>query len=229
MADRGKVNWTPALIERFMGTDPATYGHFPGVSFMMPNIKPINRTSKMIGPACTVRILGKDSCAMYKAIQEAPKGSVLVVDRCGDQVYACVGEMVARNAQALGLAGIVVDGPATDSLWIEKMGFPVFCSGISVATTNVWGLSGQYDLPVSCGGAVVHPGDIVFGDADGVIVMPPDNYERYLEKAEAAAAREVKMREDFAQGKVALRSVDPLLETDMEQLVADIRSGNKKF
>lgn len=222
------MEWTPELIKRFMNTDPATYGHFPGVSFMMPRIKPISPEMKMVGPAFTVRILGKDSCAMYKAIQEAPKGSILVIDRAGDEVFACVGEMVARNARAYGIAGIVIDGPATDSVWISKMGFPVFCAGISVATTNVWGLSGQYDVPVNCGGAVVHPGDIVFGDADGVIVMPPDHYESYLAKAEAATQREIKMREDFAQGKCLLRSVDPLLEANMEQLVADIRSGMRK-
>ena len=59
--------------------------------------------------------------------------------------------------------------------------------------------------------------------------MPPDNYEAYLEKAEAAVQREKKMREDFAAGKFALRSVDPLLETDMQQLVADIRNGVRKI
>ena len=223
------MEWTPELVKRFMSTDPATYGHFHGVSFMMPRIKPVSRSMKMIGPAYTARILGKDSCAMYKAIQEAPGGSVLVIDRAGDEVFACVGEMVARNARALGLAGIVIDGPATDSVWIDRMGFPVFCAGISVATTNVWGLSGQYDIPVNCGGAVVHPGDIVFGDADGVIVMPPDNSEAYLAKAEAATVREAKMREDFADGKISLRSVDPLIEANMEQIVADIRSGTKKM
>lgn len=101
----------------------------------------------------TARILGKDSCAMYRAIEEAPKGAVLVIDRCGDPIYAAVGEMVARNAKAKGLAGIVLDGPATDSLWIEEMDFPVFCSGISVATTNVWGISGEFNVDINCGGA----------------------------------------------------------------------------
>lgn len=222
------MNWTAELHDRFMSTDPATYGHFPGVSFMMPKIKPLAPTMKVVGPAYTCRILGKDSCAMYKAIQEAPAGSVLVIDRAGDEVYACVGEMVARNAKAKGIAGIVIDGPVTDSVWITKMEYPVFSAGISVATTNVWGLSGQFDLPVSCGGAAVHPGDIVFGDADGVVVMPPDNYEEYLKKAEAAAAREVKMREEFAAGKMLMKSVDPLIETDIAQLIVDIRSGDFK-
>lgn len=218
------MEWTPELINRLMKTDPAAYGHFPGVSFMMPRIKPLAPEMKVVGLAYTARILGKDSCAMYKAIQEAPKGAVLVVDRAGDEVYACVGEMVARSAKGRGLAGIVIDGPATDSVWIGRMGFPVFCTGISVATTNVWGLSGQYNIPVNCGGAVVHPGDIVFGDADGVIVMSMDNCASYLEKAEAAAAREVKMREEFEAGKIPIKSVDSLMETNMEQVVSDIRA-----
>ena len=219
------MEWTKEIIDRFMQTDPATYGHFVGVRFMKPQIKPINKHSKMIGPAYTVRILGKDSCAMYKAIEEAPKGSVLVIDR-GDPVYAAVGEMVARNAKAAGLAGIVLDGPATDSLWIEEMDFPVFCNGISVATTNVWGISGEFNTDINCGGAVVHPGDIVFGDADGVIVMEPDNYEEKLIKAEESAAKERVMREQFKTATAPImRPVGPLMEHDLVKLLNAIRTG----
>ena len=220
------MEWTKEIIDRFMQTDPATYGHFVGVRFMKPQIKPINKHSKMIGPAYTVRILGKDSCAMYKAIEEAPKGSVLVIDRCGDSVYAAVGEMVARNAKAAGLAGIVLDGPATDSLWIEEMDFPVFCNGISVATTNVWGISGEFNTDINCGGAVVHPGDIVFGDADGVIVMEPDNYEEKLIKAEESAAKERVMREQFKTATAPImHPVGPLMEHDLVKLLNAIRTG----
>lgn len=220
------MEWTKEIIDRFMGTDPATYGHFVGVRFMKPEIKPINKHSKMIGPAFTARILGKDSCAMYKAIEEAPKGSVLVIDRCGDPIYAAVGEMVARNAKAAGLAGIVLDGPATDSLWIEEMDFPVFCNGISVATTNVWGISGEFNTDVNCGGAVVHPGDIVFGDADGVVVMEPDNFEDKLVKAEEAAARERVMREQFKTAESPImRPVGPLMKHDLVKILNAIRTG----
>lgn len=219
------MNWTNELRERFLKTDPATYGHYLGVSFMGPKMKPINRYSKMIGPAYTVRLLGKDSCALYKAIEEAeaPKGSVIVVDRCGDEMYACVGEMVARNAKAHGLAGIVIDGTATDSLWIEKMDFPVFCTGISVVTSNVWCVSGEYDINISCCGAPVKPGDIVFGDADGVVVMHPDNYEEFLQKAEVAAQREIIMREQFEKGEIKLPSVNHLIETNIPAIIAENR------
>lgn len=221
------MEWTQELVERFMKTDPATYGHYVGVRFMKPEIKPINKHSKMIGPAYTARILGKDSCAMYKAIEEAPAGSVLVIDRCGDKMYAAVGEMVARYAKAAGLAGIVLDGPATDSLWIEEMDFPVFCTGISVATTNVWGITGEFDVDVNCGGAVVHPGDIIFGDADGVVVMGADDYEENLQKAEMTAIREIEMRKKFAAGEMKkARPVGPLMKHDLVKLLTDIRNGD---
>lgn len=224
------MEWTKELIDRFLKTDPATYGHFLGVRFMRPQIKPINKHSKMIGPAYTARILGKDSCAMYRAIEEAPAGSVLVVDRCGDDVYAAVGEMVARYAKGAGLAGIVLDGPGTDSLWIEEMGFPVFCAGISVATTNVWGISGEYNIDVNCGGAVVHPGDIVFGDADGVVVMDPANYEENLKKAEEAAQREIAMRAKFNTAEPPkAKPVGALMEHDLAALLMAIRNGELDF
>lgn len=220
------MEWTKEMMERFMKTDPATYGHLVGVRFMLPDMKPVNKHSKLLGPAYTVRILGKDSCAMYRAIEEAPKGSVLVIDRCGDKVYAAVGEMVARYAKGAGLAGIVLDGPATDSLWLEEMDFPVFCTGISAATTNVWGISGEYNVDVQCCGAVVHPGDIIFGDADGVVVMEPDHFKEKLEKAEAATEREVRMREQFAtDDPPKARPVGPLMKHDLVRLLDAVRTG----
>ena len=218
--------WNEEIKQRFLTTDPATYGHYLGVSFMGAKMKPICKTSKMIGPAYTVKMMGKDSFALYHALELAPKGSVIVIDRCGDDVYACVGEMVARNAKALGMAGIVIDGTATDSLWIEKMDFPVFCTGISVVTTNVWGISGEWNIDVSCCGAVVHPGDLVFGDADGVVVLPPSGYEEMLERAEEAAKREVVMRAKFENGEgPLLKTVKPLAEADMVGIISDIRMG----
>lgn len=224
------MEWTKEIIDRFMKTDPATYGHFVGVRFLKPEMKPINKHSKMIGPAYTARILGKDSCAMYKAIEVAPAGSVLVIDRCGDEVYAAVGEMVARYAKDAGLAGIVLDGPATDSLWIEEMDFPVFCTGISVATTNVWGISGEFNVDVNCGGAVVHPGDLIFGDADGVVVIEPEGYEEKLEMAEGAAKREIGMRAKFkTEEPPKARPVGPLMDHDLVKLLDAIRTGKLDF
>lgn len=185
---------------RFMQVDPATFGHYSGVRFMKPEIKPINKLSKMVGIAYTVRIEGRDSTALYHALKKAPEGSVIVVDHSGDTTFACVGEMLTLVAEAHGLAGIVIDGPATDYIALSKTTYPVFRTGISVATTIVLGISGEYGVPIQCGGTAIKPGDIIFGDADGVVVIPPDGYETLLVKAEAAAKREIEMRKLFKAG-----------------------------
>jgi regulator of RNase E activity RraA len=214
---------TKEIVDRFMKVDPATFGHYVGGGWMRPEMKPLSKLSKMVGPAYTVRFQGKDSCALYYALQHAPKGSVIVVDRCGDSTYACVGEMVALLAECQGFAGIVIDGPATDSIAIEKSGYPVFCTGISVVTTNVVGVSGEVDIPISCSGAAVRPGDIVFGDADGVIVLPPDNYMELLVKAEESVSREVELRRHFRSGGTFKINVEKLWNTDVMAMINELK------
>lgn len=214
---------TQETIDRFMKVDPASFGHHVVGGFMKPAMKPISPKMKMAGPAYTVRFPGKDSIALYYALQKAPKGSVIVVDRCGDDTYACVGEMVALFAECRGMAGIVIDGPATDSVAIAKSGFPVFCTGISVVTTNVLGISGEVDVTVNCSGAVVRPGDIVFGDADGVVVIPPDGYEELLAQAEASVIREEKMRAHFRAGGFPMLNVERLWNADVMGMINELK------
>ena len=146
-----------------------------------------------------------------------------MVDRCGDDVYACTGEIVATVAKRRGLAGIVIDGMATDSIAIERLEFPVFCSGLSPVTTSLLGISGEYGVPVQCGGAVVNPGDIVFGDADGVIVIPPDRCEEFLKKAEEANAREAITKKVIEETGFVPANVDRLFETDVLSLIAELK------
>ena len=199
---------TPELKERFMKIDPAQVGHFLTGGYMLPYIKPLAESFKIVGPAYTVRTLARDNCAIYYAIKHAPKGSVIVVDRGGDSVFACAGEIVALTAKSSGMEGLVIDGHATDSVAIKRIGFPVFCSGLSPVTTNPVGGSGVVNIPVSCGGAVVNPGDIIFGDADGVVVVPPEDAVRLLELAEAETAEEEKIKEIIKQTGNVVWDVD---------------------
>lgn len=217
------MEFTPEIIERFMKVDPAQIGHHIKSGYMSPLIKPIYKTAKFVGPAYTVRMPVNDNAILYYAMKRAPKGSIMVVDRAGDDLYACTGEIVATAAKCLGLAGIVIDGPATDSLAIEKMQFPVFSKGLSPVTTKLLGIYGEYNVTVQCGGAVVNPGDIIFGDADGVIVIPPDNYEALLEKAEAANRAEVETKKRLAAGKFISANVDRMIETDILGMIAELK------
>jgi regulator of RNase E activity RraA len=108
------------------------------------------------------------------------------------------------------------------------MGFPVFATGISVMTTNVWGVSGEYDIPIQCGGIPVNPGDLILGNADGVISINNPNYMELLEQAEAAEAREVVMRERFAKGEFLLTDVDPLLAADVPGYIKQYREKGRR-
>ena len=190
---------TKEIIERAMKVDPAQVGHHVESGYLSPDIHPIDDKSKIIGPAYTVRIPTTDNAMVYYAIKQAPAGSVLVIDRMGEQRYACCGEMVVRAAMSRGLAGIVIDGKSTDTRSIRELGFPVFSTGRSAVTTFPVALNGEYNIPVNCGGCIVNPGDIIFGDLDGLICCPPDKFEEYLVKAEAADAREVQARKNYAE------------------------------
>lgn len=216
------------LIERFMSVDPATVGHYIGGGYMRPQMKPVKHTGRrMVGTAYTVRMPGRDSCAIYYAISKAPKGSVIVVDRCGDDTFACCGEMVAAYAQGCGMAGIVIDGPATDSVAIENMDIPVFCTGISAVTTVILGVTGEVNIPITCSGTAVNPGDIVFGDADGVVVLPPEGFEDALAKAETSVKNEVYQREIFLSGKLPGWNIERLFETDTVPMLLKLRETDK--
>ena len=218
------MSLTKELYDRFMGVDPATVGHHIQGGFMEPRMKPLNKNVKMLGTAYTVRMEGRDAAPLHAAFTKAPKGSVIVVDRCGDETYACVGEMVALYAKCQGFAGLVIDGMVTDSRGLEQLDFPVFAKGVSVVVTKILGVSGKLEIPVNCAGAVVHPGDLVFGDADGVIVLPPDGYEEALAKAEAGIAREKKLRQHYLEGGKSHVNIQRLLDADLPAQIEKLRT-----
>ena len=220
------------IRDRFMKVEPAAIGHHITRGFMRPDIKPVCDEMKVVGPAYTVRLTERDSSALYAAIQKAPKGSVIVVDRAGDHTFACVGEFFAEMTRQCGMAGIVIDGPATDKLALKAMGFPVFCTGFSPVTSNVTGTSGEIEIDIECGGAVVRTGDIILGDADGVIVVP-ENYMPYLEAAEKKAADEAARREALKNGLVYNKREDfdvvKLFEYDVNGAINDVKKTKCQY
>ncbi len=218
------MEFTQEHRDRFMKVDPATIGHFIKANgFMNTKMKPLSKTMKVVGPAYTVRMEGRDSSAFHLALTKAPKGSVIVIDCSDNTEYACIGEMVALGMQVRGFAGFVIDGPITDSIAIEESGFPAFCTGISVVTTNILGIYGEQNITIKCAGAIVNPGDIIFGDADGVVVLPKDDFEPYLIKAEAAVAREVAFREKLKSGEIMNNNIEKLLQANVLGIIADLR------
>lgn len=217
---------TKELYEKAMSTDPAQVGHYIQGGFMHPRIKPVDEKFKVLGPAFTIRLPGTDNDMLYYAMKRAPKGSVVVIDRMGDDRYACCGEMVVRSAMSLELAGIVIDGPNTDTLPIKELGFPVFSTGRAAVTNTLKGIDGEFNVDICCGGAVVHPGDIIYGDCDGVIVVPADRFEELVNAACAHDREEVMYREVIRNGKTLcdLVNIEKAVETDTGALLSSIHT-----
>lgn len=200
---------------------PATIGHFIHSGFMSPDIKPLFRNVKVCGPAFTVRTPANDSTLVHKSIDLVEPGDIIVIDRMGDKVHACVGEVVALAAKEKGVAAIVIDGPATDSCEITEMGIPVFSTGLSVVTTKLLGLAGEINGTIQCGGAVVNPGDLVFADDNGVLVMNPQEAPYLIEKARISEEREVGTKERIAAGEslADITGADALLDGQVAKMI----------
>lgn len=153
-----------------------------GLNNLHPAIKPLEEEYKLAGRALTVKIPVGDNLAVLKAIRAAKPGDILVVDAKGDHYRAIAGDFVIGMAQTLGVGGLVVDGVIRDIVGIKVLNFPVFSRGTTVAASGKAGI-GEINVPISCGGTAVNPGDIIIGDADGVVVIPQSIEEDVLKKA----------------------------------------------
>ncbi|WP_400164556.1 RraA family protein [Brevibacillus sp. TJ4] len=153
-----------------------------GLVNMDSAIKPLKEEYRIAGRAYTVQIPAGENQAVLQAIREAQPGDVLVIDAKADTYRAIAGDFVVGLAKALGIQGIVVDGVIRDVIGIKRLGVPVFCRGTTVAASGKAGW-GQTNVPISCGGVAVRPGDLIVGDADGVTVVAQEREQEILQKA----------------------------------------------
>jgi RraA family protein len=142
--------------------------------------------ARLAGPAFTVRTPPGEHRAVREAAEHAPAGAVIVVDASGDLEQALWGDKMSKLAQDRGIAGVVVDGAVRDADAIAALGFPVFAAGRTPTPPNRDRM-GQLGGAVNCGGVTVHPDDVVYADADGVVVIPADEHEDILSRLEAAS------------------------------------------
>ena len=176
----------PALIERFRHISPSELGHAMEFGFMSNEIKILDNSKfvYIVGTAITARIPSTDSTFVYKAMTYAQPGDILVIDMQGEKRHAPWGEMTTLTAKRFGLAGVIVDGPNTDSEEIKANDFPVFSKGQSNLTTKIQGWKGDVNVPVCCGGVVVNPGDLILANNDGIFAVPYDYADKLIEIAE---------------------------------------------
>jgi 4-hydroxy-4-methyl-2-oxoglutarate aldolase len=166
---------------------------------MDPGIKPAWHGARVVGPAFTVRCLPESIITVHKALLEAPKGSVVVVDGAGAHVGALFGELMATEAGNRGIAGVVVDGAVRDTEALEALKFPVFSRTVTPRVGSNRRL-GATQEPIVCGGVPVHPGDVVVAAHDGVVVIPRARLAAVVAAVQAIEKKEADLRAGMRRG-----------------------------
>lgn len=163
----------PSLVAKLSRMETATAGHVRQQGFCDRRIQSVIPGKRVAGTAVTLALPGQDSTLLHHVLGLLRPGDVLVIDRLGDDKHACLGGGVAVAAKASGAVAAIIDGPCTDVSEIRAEDFPVWCKGPSPITTRLLGVSGAFNTPINCGGAMVNPGDAVIADESGVLIVPP--------------------------------------------------------
>ena len=193
----------PELVSAYQKLAPATLGHIVETA-METAIEPVWRPIKLVGTALTVQTYPQITSAVAAALAIARPGDVLVIARGDEYRHATTGEIGCLGYMEVGIAGMVTDGPIADRVAIERMQFPVFSRGSVAMTgkTGGWGIEwGAVNVPVNVGGVVVNPGDMVFGDDDGVLVASPEEARQHLAFVQEKEAWEEWVRGEIAKGR----------------------------
>jgi 4-hydroxy-4-methyl-2-oxoglutarate aldolase len=201
-----------SLIQSFTGLGAATVYEAAGrIGSVDPGIKPLAPGIRILGPAFTVVCHPQDNLMLHKALQLAQPGDVLVASTGGQFHAGYWGGLMATSAMAKGIAGLAIDGCVRDSAEIVQMGFPVFSRGRCMRGTTK-GVLGKINHQMLFGEVLVHPGDLVLGDDDGMVVIPQAEIEKVLEasnrRVEAEKIKAEKLRKGVSS--VELNKLDPV-------------------
>ena len=171
---------------------------------MYARVAPVHERMALAGPAFTVEVRPGDNLMIHAAIALARPGDILVIDGKGDQTAALMGTLMLSACKKLGLGGVIVDGAIRDKLDILELDFPVFSAGFNPAGPTKF-VPGRINHPISAGGVVVNPGDLVVADADGVVVIERAKAPAMLALAEKKEADEAARMEAIASGDTTSR------------------------
>ncbi|MEM7273953.1 MAG: RraA family protein [Actinomycetota bacterium] len=179
----------------------------PGVVPLGAAIRPLIPGRRIAGRARTARIVPGQNAAVHRAVRDAGPGEILVVDGGASDRYGPFGDLLAESCLQRGLAGGVFDCTIRDSADIAALGFQVFARGFHPEPTAKTD-PGTTDIPVTVGGALVNPGDVVVGDDDGVVIVPYDIAAHVLEAATRFADREQLIRRRIRGGETTFDIFD---------------------
>jgi 4-hydroxy-4-methyl-2-oxoglutarate aldolase len=163
-------------------------------------IAPLSHSMRMAGPAFTIEVRPGDNLMIHAAMSMAKPGDVLVIDGKGDRSCALMGSIMLNACKKMGLAGVVMDGAHRDTEELLELGFPVYSTGANPNGPTKF-IPGRINWPISCGGVAVSPGDLIVGDADGVVVVEREKAASLLDQAAKKVADERARIADIVAGR----------------------------
>ncbi len=169
-----------------------------------------NSEHRICGPACTVKVFLGDNLMVHKSLDVIEPGDVIIIDAGGSHKNAVLGDIVCTKAKHRGVAGFIVDGLIRDLPGIDELDLPVFARG----TTPIGPLHrgpGEINHAICCGGVVVNAGDIIVGDAAGVVVIPQEFADDLLHRLESHAEANAAYLESVKKGDFSNAWVDKIL------------------
>jgi regulator of RNase E activity RraA len=211
----------PELVEALRGAPTTIVSDCLGSCVGAVGLEPFHGDSSLAlcGVALTVRVRPGDNLMIHKALTLAQPGDVIVVDGSGELSHALVGGLMRLAALARGAAGFVLDGAIRDvAEWAEGE-LPIFARGHSHRRPSKDG-PGEINVPITCAGLAVAPGDLLLGDADGVIAVSPGRLPQLLEEVRAKQALE----EEQQRHHLASRTDPSLLARDDDRADAMLRA-----
>ncbi|GAB2542577.1 RraA family protein [Gracilibacillus alcaliphilus] len=175
-------------------------------------LRPYFKQGKLIGVALTIRTRPGDNLMVHKAIDLAEPGDVLVVDAGGETTNAIMGEIMLELSKKKGIRGCIVNGAIRDSSAFLSGDFPMYAKGVTHRGPYKDG-PGEINVPVSIGGMIIEPGDLIIGDEDGVVAIPAHEAEQVLIKVKEQEKKEYQTFEEIKNGTIDRRWIDETLKT----------------
>ncbi|HEY7102073.1 MAG TPA: 4-carboxy-4-hydroxy-2-oxoadipate aldolase/oxaloacetate decarboxylase [Mycobacteriales bacterium] len=201
---RNPVRTDPVVAAAFTRFGVATVHEAQGRAGLLdPRLRPIHPGSRIAGTAVTVSVPPGDNWMIHVAVEQCRRGDVLVVAPTSHSAAGYIGELIATALRAHGALGVVIDAGCRDVAELTRMGFPVWSACVSAYGT-VKETLGDVNVPVVCAGQLVHPGDVMVADDDGVVVVPRAAAADVLAASRQREEKEARSRKRYEDGELSL-------------------------